>query len=65
LRNSVGAAFGKHLQGIQELSNKTKHIPKSLKAGLEKSNATLESQFTQLGVVYDGTDPIPDAAKSF
>ena len=50
---------------VKELSHQTKNIPKSLKAGLEKSNQTLNDKFDELGVKYEGTDPIPDAAKSF
>ena len=65
LRVSVGEAYSKHLTVVKELSKSTRHIPKSVRAGLEKSNATLNDQFNKLGVIYEGTDPISDATKTF
>jgi hypothetical protein len=65
LKLSVGDKFGMHRRDVRKLTAITRNIPKTLKAGLDKSNETLNDQFSKLGVNYEGTDPIPDAAKSF
>jgi len=45
IRESVGERLQKHLKAVQEISKKTNLIPKSLKDGYEKSNATLNEHF--------------------